>query len=195
MRNSEPFTVLWRVLAVILSGALAAEALLGAEADVRRDATVDVVERVMPSVVNIATETIVEYNDPFEQMLREFWGPYYRHRPPNTQYSLGSGVIVDENGYVLTNLHVVRRAGKTRVRLADGREFDARPIVGNTRKDVALLKLVAAGNDRFKAVKFAQFFSRPGVDPSFVRHIRGELNDSEALRNKEEERCQNPESK
>ena len=47
--------MLRRVPAVILSGALAAAPLLGAEADARRDATVDVVERVMPSVVNIAT--------------------------------------------------------------------------------------------------------------------------------------------
>src|SRR5205807_1589569 len=55
-----------------------------------------------------------------------------------------------------TNLHVVRRAGTVWVKLADGREFEARPIVGNTRKDVALLKLVARGNGKFKAVKFAK---------------------------------------
>jgi len=110
----------------------------------------------MPSVVNIATETIVEYNDPFEQMLRDFWRPYYRRRSPNTQYSLGSGVIIDENGYVLTNLHVVRRASKVWVKLADGREFEARPIVGNTSKDVALLKLIGRAGEKFKAVKFAK---------------------------------------
>src|SRR2546428_159350 len=110
----------------------------------------------MPSVVNIATETIVEYSDPFEQMLREFWGPYYRRRPPNTQYSLGSGVIIDEDGYVLTNLHVVRRASRVWVKLADGREIEAKAIVGNTRRDVALLKLITKGNEKFRAVKFAQ---------------------------------------
>ena len=140
----------------LLSGALAAVPLRGAEADVRRDATVEATERVMPSVVNIATETIMEYNDPFEQMLRDFWGPYHRRRPPNTQYSLGSGVIIDENGYVLTNLHVVRRASKIWVRLADGREFEARPIVGNTSKDVALLKLVGRAGEKFKAVRLAK---------------------------------------
>lgn len=128
----------------------------GAEADVRRDAAVEAVERVMPCVVNIATETVVEYRDPFDQMLREFWGPYYRRRQPDTQYSLGSGVIIDEDGYVLTNLHVVRRASKVRVRLADGREFEAKPIVGNTGKDVALLKLVTQRGEKFKAVKFAK---------------------------------------
>ena len=147
----------WRLaVASSLSVALAGAPLRGAEPDARRDVTVEVVERVMPSVVNVGTETIVQHNDPFEQMLREFWGPYYRRRQPDAQYSLGSGVIIDENGYVLTNLHVVRRASKVWVKLADGREFEARPIVGNTHKDVALLKLIAPSNERFKAVKFAK---------------------------------------
>ena len=119
----------WRLaVASSLSVALAGAPLRGAEPDARRDVTVEVVERVMPSVVNVGTETIVQHNDPFEQMLREFWGPYYRRRQPDAQYSLGSGVIIDENGYVLTNLHVVRRASKVWVKLADGREFEARPI-------------------------------------------------------------------
>ncbi len=144
-------------LAALLGGVLAAMPLDGAEPDARRDATVEAVEQVMPSVVNIATETIVEYNDPFEQMLREFWGPYYRRRQPNTQYSLGSGVIIDEDGYVLTNLHVVRRASKVWVKLADGREFEAEPtIVVNLRIDVAVLKLKTKEGERFKAVKFAK---------------------------------------
>jgi S1-C subfamily serine protease len=145
-----------RALALLLAGAAAVPSLGGAEGDVRRDEVVEAVERVMPSVVNIATETVVEYNDPFEGMLREFWGPYYRRRQPDTEYSLGSGVIIDENGYVLTNLHVVRRASRVRVKLADGREFEAKPIVGNTRKDVALLKLLAGAGEKFKAVKFAK---------------------------------------
>ncbi|TMP99535.1 MAG: PDZ domain-containing protein [Verrucomicrobia bacterium] len=149
------YGVLRLVLAALWCEALSAAPRPGLEADVRRDATVEAVERVMPSVVNIATATIVEYNDPFGQMLREFWGPYYQRRQPNTQYSLGSGVIIDENGYVLTNLHVVRRAGAIRVTLADGREFEAKPIVGNTRRDVALLKLITRGVEKFKAVSFA----------------------------------------
>jgi S1-C subfamily serine protease len=123
---------------------------------VRRDATVEAVEKVTPSVVNIATEEIVEYRDPFEDMFREFWGPYYRRRAPNTQYSLGSGVIIDEEGYVLTNLHVVRRATRVWVKLMDGREFEAKPIVGTTRTDVALLKLKTKGDEKFRAVKFAK---------------------------------------
>src|SRR5262245_3204730 len=78
-----------------------------ANVDVRRDAVVAAVETVMPAVVNIATETVVYISDPLENLFREFFDPYYRRRAPNTAYSLGSGVIIDEEGFVLTNYHVV----------------------------------------------------------------------------------------
>jgi len=137
----------------VLLTSLAAQ---GAEADVRRDATVEAVERVMPCVVNIGTEEIVEYRDPFEDMFREFWGPYYRRREREAHYSLGSGVIIDEEGYVLTNLHVVQRARRVWVQLADGRKFEAKPLVGTTRSDVALLRLDTTGGEKFQAVHLAK---------------------------------------
>jgi len=127
-----------------------------AEPDPRRDLVVNIVERVMPSVVNIQTAEIVEYRDPFADLFREFWGPYYRNRPRGTRFSLGSGVIIDEEGYILTNLHVVRRASKVTVRLADGREFEAQPIVGTSRRDVALLRLIAPAGEQFKAIDFGE---------------------------------------
>src|SRR5437870_1987860 len=91
--------------------------------DIRRDATVEAVQRVMPSVVNIATEEVVPIRDPLENLFREFFDPYYRRREPNTQFSLGSGVIIDDDGYVLTNFHVVGRARRVWVKLHDGRDF------------------------------------------------------------------------
>src|SRR5258705_8534690 len=83
------------------------------EPDIRRDATVIAVEKVMPSVVNIATETIVEYQDFYQNIFREFFGqsPFAPRR--QREQSIGSGVLIDEEGYVLTNLHVVRRANRT----------------------------------------------------------------------------------
>lgn len=140
-----------RFLAILL-----AVSALGAEPDPRRDIVVAVVEQVMPSVVNIATEEIVEYRDPFAEMFQEFWGPHYRRRPRAARYSLGSGVIIDEEGYVLTNLHVVQRATKVWVQLADGREIEAQPIVGTTRRDVALLKLKGKAGEKFQAVPLAR---------------------------------------
>ena len=144
-------------VSLLLSGVLTQPAVGAAEADARRDATVEAIDRVMPSVVNIGTETIVESNDWFEQMLRDYWGPYYRRRQPDAHYSLGSGVIIDESGYVLTCLHVVQRASRVWVTLADGRQFEAQPkFMGNARIDVALLKLLTKGTEKFKAVKFAK---------------------------------------
>lgn len=128
------------------------EPCLAAE-DIRRDATVQAVEEAMPSVVNISTESIVEVHDPLESVFRNFYGRYWGRRP---QQSLGSGVIIEEEGYILTNLHVVRRANRITVTLADGRVFQAKALVGTTKTDVALLKLVAGENEKFKAVKFAE---------------------------------------
>ncbi len=126
----------------------------GGEADVRRDAAVEAVQRVMPTVVNIATEEVVPISDPLENLFREFFDPYYR-RQPNAQYSLGSGVILDEEGYVLTNFHVVGRARRVWVRLHDGREFEADKVAVNSSTDVALIKIRSKPNEKFAAIKFA----------------------------------------
>ncbi len=140
------------LLALLCSGAAQAAS---APSDIRRDAAVEAVERVMPAVVNISTETVVERRDPYEELLREFFGPFYRRRPPNAYYSLGSGVIIDEEGYVLTNYHVVGRATRVRVRLADGREFEADPVNFASTTDVALLKIRTTKDEKFTAVEFA----------------------------------------
>src|SRR5262245_13646047 len=97
--------------------------------DIRRDATVGAVERVMPCVVNIATTTIVEYEDFYQRLFRDFFGQGAYPRRQQQEYSIGSGVIIDEDGYVLTNFHVVRRATRTQVKLWDGREYEADRIV------------------------------------------------------------------
>lgn len=109
----------------------------------------------MPCVVNIATETIVEYQDFYQNIFREFFGqsPFAPRR--EREQSIGSGVIIDEEGYVLTNLHVVRRATRTQVKLWDGREYDATPMVATPFSDVALLKIQGKPGEKFKAIKFA----------------------------------------
>jgi serine protease Do len=125
------------------------------ERDIRRDATVNAIEKVLPSVVNIATETVIEYHEWYDAMLRDFyrWPRTPVHQQKST--SLGSGVIIDEDGYVLTNLHVVRRANRIQVKLWDGREYDADPLVATPGSDVALLKLRTRPGEKFKAIRFA----------------------------------------
>ena len=143
--------------ALCLALAMSPFPLRANESDTRRDATVEAVERVMPSVVNIATETIINVRDPFDEFLRQFFNPYHHRQAPNSQFSLGSGVIIDEDGYVLTNDHVVRRADKIWVKTqASGTPYEAKLVASNPKRDVALLKLQPRNGEKFTAVKFAK---------------------------------------
>lgn len=126
--------------------------------DSRRDATVNAIEEVMPSVVNIATSRLVEYHDFYDELRRQFFGlpPQSAPRTEEQLDSLGSGVIIDEDGYILTNLHVVRRGNRVQVKLADGRVYEADKIVATSKSDVALLKIRGKPGEKFKAIKFAK---------------------------------------
>ncbi|MEK7686640.1 MAG: trypsin-like peptidase domain-containing protein [Verrucomicrobiota bacterium] len=129
--------------------------LPAAEADVRRDAAVEAIERVMPSVVNISTKTVVQRRGYFYDWWRDNWAPFYQELPP--QYSAGSGVIIDEEGYVLTNVHVAEGAQEIWVKLSgkEPRIIRAQPIVGTAKTDVALLKLLGEPGEKFSAATFA----------------------------------------
>ena len=150
-----------RAVAASLAGLLAvnlapAPARAG-EPDVRRDAAVDAIEKVLPSVVNIATATIVEYHDFYDTLLQQFYGVHRPGRRQEQPDSIGSGVIVDEDGYILTNFHVLRRASRVQVKLWNGDIYDAEPVVVYTsQKDVALLKIRAKPGEKFTAIKFAK---------------------------------------
>ena len=103
---------------------------------------VRVVSAVMPTVVNIGTERVVRVADPFEGFFNEFFGGpvrLYKEAIP-----LGSGVIVDASGLVLTNNHVVQRASKIQVRLWDRNVCGAEPVAMDAANDLALLQLVQA---------------------------------------------------
>jgi S1-C subfamily serine protease len=149
----------WTTAAVTALGVVwAAGNVVAATDDPRRDATVEAVAKVMPAVVNLGTETVVEVRDPVADLFQRYWGPYYRRRPPSSQYSLGSGVIIDETGYVLTNDHVTRRANRIWVKLSEeagGKTYEAERVAGSEESDVALLRILAEPEERFSAVKFA----------------------------------------
>ena len=124
--------------------------------DIRKDATVLAVDRVIPAVVNVGTETLVQSSrSPLDDMFREFFDPYNRGREEETSYSVGSGVIVDEEGHILTNHHVVTRAHRITVKLMDGREYEAKAVTGTAFTDVALLKILAKPGEKFAFVKLA----------------------------------------
>lgn len=138
---------------------LLATRVMGIGADnIRETPVVKAISKTLPSVVNIRTETVVEVRDPFAELFQDFWNPYYRQPRQDIRRSLGSGVVIHEKGYVLTNDHVVRRATKIRVRFSDGHEFEADRVAYDQRSDLALLRIkVPKGSDKkFRTVNFAR---------------------------------------
>jgi S1-C subfamily serine protease len=153
----ERFALKIGTVAAVFAVAQLQPAIAVATDDLRRDATVQAVERVLPSVVNISTEEVVYHRDPFEALLRDFWGPFYQRRPnAEVKYSLGSGVIIDESGFMLTNLHVVRRASRIWVTPAkSGETYEAEIVAAVEGSDLALLRIKAPEGTPFVAVEFA----------------------------------------
>ncbi len=105
----------------------------------------DVAEKVLPSVVNISSmKTVTQQNPLFmDPFFREFFGGAVPQE--RVQRSLGSGVIVSPDGYILTNNHVVGGADKVEVRLADGRVFPATIVGADPKSDVAVIKIGRTG--------------------------------------------------
>lgn len=110
------------------------------------------VKQTSPSVVNVYAARRVERRSPFEgdPFFEQFFGDQFRG-PPRVQSSLGSGVIVDSSGLVVTNNHVIENANEIRVVLADGREFESTIVLRDERSDLAVLRL-SVRNERFAAL-------------------------------------------
>jgi serine protease Do len=111
----------------------------------------DLAEKVKPAVVNIRTETTVRIpgspfshfygpeTSPFDDFFRRFFGDQ-----PNREFkqrSLGSGFIIDKEGFIITNNHVVEKAEEIKLKLVDGREFDAKVVGRDSKTDLALIKI------------------------------------------------------
>ena len=112
----------------------------------------DIAQKVSPAVVNISTTTTVripggpfrhffgpDNQEPFGDFFKRFFGDM-PDREMKRQ-SLGSGFIIDKDGYIITNNHVVAGADEIKVKLVDGREFKAKVIGRDTKTDLALIKI------------------------------------------------------
>src|SRR5439155_1895802 len=104
---------------------------------------VGVVERTLPAVVFVDVKKKVgganDPDDPQEELFRRFFGQEMRH--PRTMPSSGSGFIIDREGHILTNNHVVQNASDITVTLNDKRSFKAKVIGTDPETDVAVIKI------------------------------------------------------
>ncbi len=109
----------------------------------------DLSKKASPAVVNISAVKIVKSHGgmpmPFggDDPFKDFFEFFYRDRQPRDfkQQSLGSGFIVDKDGFILTNNHVVESTDEIKVKLADGREFDAEIVGRDPKTDLALIRI------------------------------------------------------
>ena len=114
-----------------------------------------VVHRVAPAVVNVYAAKVVQNRNPLleDPIFRRFFGV-----PGNggaqVQRSLGSGVIVDAAGLIVTNVHVIDGADDIKVSLADKREFEANVVLKDKRSDLAVLRIKGA-HERFPFLELA----------------------------------------
>jgi serine protease Do len=117
------------------------------------NAMAEVVQAVRPSVVNIYTTKKIKrqtlplpFNDPFfRRFFDEEFGGLFDRQKEYTQTSLGSGVIVDSSGYILTNYHVIKGADEIKVKLYDKRVFDGTVIGYDAKTDIAVIKIKSDG--------------------------------------------------
>ncbi|HYW62639.1 MAG TPA: DegQ family serine endoprotease [Bradyrhizobium sp.] len=114
-----------------------------------------IVQRVTPAVVNVYAAKVIQNRNPLldDPIFRRFFG-VPGQQPEQMQRSLGSGVMVDASGLVVTNNHVIEGADQVKVSLADKREFEAEIVLKDSRTDLAVLRLKDA-HDKFATLDFA----------------------------------------
>jgi serine protease Do len=147
--QQEPWDLFLIPLALVLLAVLPLSFALSSPAHAqevsRRSAVVIAAEKASPAVVSIiAAQEVARGTNPFggdplfDDFFRDFFAPFQRRQ---TEQSLGSGVVIRSDGYVLTNEHVVVQAGKIQVQLADDRKLNARLVGADSDSDLAVLKV------------------------------------------------------
>ncbi len=148
---------LFLLLAIVLSSeppAMAQQRQLPQIPDSRQQITLSfapVVKQVAPAVVNIYTRTVVQARQAQSPLLDDpFFRRFFENSPlgqprQRVQSSLGSGVIVDAGGLIVTNFHVVKGSTEITVVLSDRREFEAKVELADERTDLAVLRIDTGG--------------------------------------------------
>src|SRR6478752_7760553 len=114
-----------------------------------------IVKRVVPAVVTVSAAKTVSNRNPlmedpcFGRFFSQQFGPREQ-----TQQSLGSGVLVDPSGLIVTNNHVIDGADQVKISLADKREFPVDVVLKDPRADLAVLRVKEANSERFPVIDF-----------------------------------------
>ena len=112
----------------------------------------DLAEKVRPGVVNIQVVKKVKNVDfgfrgnPFgdQNPFGDFFGPFFEGNPPSREYKqqgVGSGFVISQDGYILTNNHVVEDADQIKVKLANGKEYEGKVVGRDPKTDLAIVKI------------------------------------------------------
>src|SRR4051794_16266553 len=147
------FTTLLALLAVI--PATAQDRRVPTSAAELRLSYAPIVQRVQPAVVNVYAAKVVRDRNPLldDPIFRRFFG-VPGQQPEQMQRSLGSGVMVDPSGLVVTNVHVIEGADEVKVSLSDKREFEAEIVLKDPRSDLAVLHIKGV-HEKFPTLDFA----------------------------------------
>ena len=142
--------------ALVLSAALVLGQALSAEARGAPESFADLSESISPSVVNITTSTTVAASvedapqvppgSPFEDFFKDFLdrngnGNGNGGNKPRRSEALGSGFVISEDGYIVTNNHVIDKADEIEVEFFSGKRLEAKLIGTDPKTDIALLKV------------------------------------------------------
>ena len=143
------------VSAVVATPALAQDRRVPSSGAELRLSYAPIVQRAQPAVVNVYAAKTVQNRNPLldDPIFRRFFG-VPGQQPEQMQRSLGSGVMVDPSGLVVTNNHVIEGADQVKISLADKREFEAEIVLKDSRTDLAVLRM-KDGKEKFATLDFA----------------------------------------